>query len=93
MLENKDFNEKEFKEIISSSDIEGIQYLYDNEIKYYNRFIQKQNYIYNLYVATCSLNQCNDYYEHEIGINLDIYKQVRNTLLTELGFDIEKLYN
>lgn len=94
-LENKEFNYKEFKDIIASNDNEGIQYLYDNEIKYYNMFIDRHAYIYNLYVATMSLNIANNYYEtrnFENDFNFDLYMEVRNKLLEELGFNVEKLY-
>lgn len=95
-MENKDFNYKEFKEIINSSDIAGLDYLYENEIKYYNRFIARNNYIYCLYMSACYLNQCNNSYEttdFENKFEFDIYANVRNKLLEELGIDVESLYN
>lgn len=98
-LENKDFNFKEFKDILNGSDIAGLEYLYENEIKYYNLFIPRNDYIYKLYIATCSLNCCVEYYESysqtkcENNFDYDIYTNTRDLLFKELGFDIEKLYS
>lgn len=97
-LENKDFNFKEFKDILNGSDIAGLEYLYENEIKYYNLFIPRNDYIYKLYIATCSLNCCVELYENEYENDLEnfdyeLYTSVRNKLFTEYGFDIEKLYS
>lgn len=89
-MENKDFNYKEFKEIVNSSDTAGLDYLYENEIKYYNRFITRHDYIYNLYMATCSLNTCNDLYEtsqFDNNFNFTLYANVRNKLFEELGLN------
>lgn len=97
-IRNKDFNFKEFKDILNGSDIAGLDYLYENEIKYYNRLYVSENYLYCLYTATCSLNCCVELYENEYENNLEnfdyeLYTSVRNKLFTEYGFDIEKLYS
>lgn len=93
---NKDFDYKKFKEIISSSDYQGLMYLYDNEIRYYNCLEVRQEYIYQLWRATIALNVCNNIYEtieFENNFEFDVYMNTRNKLLEELSFIIEDLYN
>jgi hypothetical protein len=95
-MKNKDFNYKEFKRLINSGDIFGLDYLYRNEIKDYSIKEPRELYIYNLYKATYDLNICisvMEEIEFKNNFEYDIYYIVRNKLLEELGFNIEELYN
>lgn len=85
---NKDFNKKEFKELIESSDLLGLEYLFENEIKFYTRFRFRENYIYMLYNATMYLNKVIELTEKcdfENNFNRDLYFDTKIQLLKELG--------
>lgn len=95
-MKNKDFNYKEFKELISSGDIYGLKYLYDNELHFYNIDNDRDYYIYKLFKATYYLNQCvedTETIKFDNNFECSIYYNTRNKLLEELGFNIEELYN
>lgn len=86
-MKNKEFNIEEFKDLMIESDIQGLNYLFTNEIIYYNRLNERDNYIYNLYLATIALNHCQiDYEESYIPkyFNNDIYYNAKIALLKEL---------
>ena len=64
-MENKNFNKKEFWELMEESDRQGLEYLYANEIKYYRK-TDRGTYIKILYDVVDTLNFCQMIYETNI---------------------------
>ena len=91
LLYNKNFNKKEFRKLLEGGDLNGLKYLYENEIKFYkidNFKFSREEYIKTLYEATIKLNYCVFLYEStdvENHFNWDIYAIVRDKLLEELN--------
>lgn len=61
-MKNKDFNKKEFWVLMNESDIQGLKYLYANEIEKYGQG-ERETYIRTLYDVVDTLNFCQMIYE------------------------------
>lgn len=106
-LKYKSFDFEKFKKEFSYGDLSGLEYLRDTIMKEIQDYLNssafqklehftKEEYIMNLYRATMNLNYCNDIYENESSVktrfNYDYYATIRDLLFTELGFNLDKLY-
>lgn len=88
------FDYFKFREEINGGDINALNYMEETliaELKEKNKkslFYTREDYIISLFYAVQSLNQCNDIYETsnvKNKFNSDLYFQVRDLLLEELG--------
>lgn len=90
-MKNKDFNKKEFWELMEESDRQGLEYLYANEIKYYRK-TDRGTYIKTLYDVVCTLNFCQMIYETtDVTRTYDsnLYINAKRMLFNELELESE----
>jgi hypothetical protein len=94
----KKFNYEDFKSLISSGDLSGLEYLESTIIQNCKLYVKENNqklasdfiieeYILSLFYATKELNNCNFIYECtsvKNNFNYDIYYETRDLFLREL---------
>ena len=104
IFEIPEFDFKKFKEEINDSDLLGLEYLEKTIIRDFKDRLNDNikndytyyDYIINLYHAVRCLNECVFIYEQtSVGnsFKYDLYTETRDLLFTELGFDLEKIFN
>ena len=90
-MKNKNFNKKEFWELMEESDRQGLEYLYANEIKYYRK-TDRETYIKTLYDVVDTLNFCQMIYETTDVTrfyNSNLYINAKRMLFNELELESE----
>lgn len=90
-MKNKDFNKKEFWELMNESDIQGLEYLYANEIEKYGQE-ERETYIRMLYFVVETLNYCQVEYETSDVTRFydsDLYINAKRMLFNELELESE----
>ena len=90
-MKNKNFNKKEFWELMEESDRQGLEYLYANEIKYYRK-TDRETYIKTLYDVIDTLNFCQMIYETTDVTrfyNSNLYINAKRMLFNELELESE----
>lgn len=90
-MKNKNFNKKEFWELMEESDRQGLEYLYANEIKYYRK-TDRETYIKTLYDVVDTLNFCQMIYETTNVTRFydsNLYINAKRMLFNELELESE----
>ncbi len=90
-MKNKNFNKKEFWELMEESDRQGLEYLYANEIKYYRK-TDRETYIKTLYDVVDTLNFCQMIYETTDVTRFydsNLYINAKRMLFNELELESE----
>lgn len=90
-MENKNFNKKEFWELMEESDRQGLEYLYANEIKHYRK-TDRETYIKTLYDVVDTLNFCQMIYETTDVTRFydsNLYINAKRMLFNELELESE----
>lgn len=90
-MKNKNFNKKEFWELMEESDRQGLEYLYANELKYYRK-TDRETYIKILYDVVDTLNFCQMIYETTDVTRFydsNLYINAKRMLFNELELESE----